>query len=58
MKKNYVDTDEVPQDKLENEGGGNSGNSTAESKKCDNSLWWVAGFLLFLIILGIVLAII
>ena len=56
--KEYVDTDEVPQDNVDstNEGGG--GNSTAESKETDKSLWYVAGFLIGLVILAIVLAII
>lgn len=57
--KEYVDTDEVPQDNVDsgNEGGG-GGNSTAESKETDKSLWYVAGFLISLVILAIVLAII
>lgn len=58
MKKNYVNTDEVPQDVIQNEGGGGGGNSTAESKETDKSLWYVAGFLIGLVILAIVLAII
>ena len=57
--KEYVDTDEVPQDNVDskNEGGG-GGNSTTESKETDKSLWYVAGFLIGLVILAIVLAII
>lgn len=56
--KEYVDTDEVPQDNVDstNEGGG--GNSTDESRETDKSLWYVAGFLIGLVILAIVLAII
>ena len=58
MKKNYVNTDEVPQDVIQNESGGGGGNSTAESEKADRSLWYVAGFLLGLVILAAILAII
>jgi hypothetical protein len=59
MKQNYVDTDEVPQDVIQNDGGGGgTSNHNANSETKDNSLWWVAGFLLFLVILGVVLAII
>jgi len=58
MKKNYVNTDEVPQDVIQNEGGGGGGKSTAESGKADNSLLYVAGFLLGLVILAAILAII
>ena len=39
-------------------GGGGISNLNANNGNSDNSLWWVAGFLLFLIILGVVLAII
>ena len=53
--KEYVDTDEVPQDNVDSK---NEGGSTAESKETDKSLWYVAGFLIGLVILAIVLAII
>lgn len=58
MKKNYVNTDEVPQDVIQNEGGGGGCKSTAESGKADNSLLYVVGFLLGLVILAAILAII
>lgn len=54
----YVNTDEVPQDNVDSKNDGGGGNSTAESKETDKSLWYVAGFLLGLVILAIVLAII
>lgn len=56
--KKYVDTDEVPQDNVDSKNDGGGGNSTAESKETDKSLWYVAGFLIGLVILAIALAII
>lgn len=56
--KEYVDTDEVPQDNVDSKNEGDGGNSTSESKETDKSLWYVAGFLIGLVILAIVLAII
>lgn len=56
--KEYVDTDEVPQDNVDSKNEGGGGNSTVESKETDKSLWYVAGFLIGLVILAIVLAII
>ena len=44
-RKNFVDVDEVPQDKLDETcGGGGGGNSTADHD--GKNLWWLAALLI------------
>ena len=43
-RKNFVDVDEVPQDKLDETCGGGGGNSTADHD--GKNLWWLAALLI------------
>jgi hypothetical protein len=50
MKKEYINTDEVPQDKFDNtEGGGSNGHSSAnESEEVSINWWYIASIALAL----------
>ena len=49
MKKEYINTDEVPQDKFENtEGGGSNGHGSANERDVSINWWYVASIALAL----------
>lgn len=49
MKKEYINTDEVPQDKFDNtEGGGSNGHSSANESEVSINWWYIASIALAL----------
>lgn len=49
MKKEYINTDEVPQDKFDNtEGGGSNGHGSAQDDEVRINWWYIASIVLAL----------
>ena len=49
MKKEYINTDEVPQDKFDNtEGGGSNGRGSAQDDEVSINWWYIASIALAL----------
>lgn len=57
MKKEYIDTDEVPQDRLDNLEGGGGGNGH-ENESDVKINWWYLGSIILVISIGIALSLI
>lgn len=59
MKKEYIDTDEVPQDRLDNLEGGGGGNGHESENESDVKInWWYLGSIILVISIGIALSLI
>ena len=55
MKKEYINTDEVPQDKFENtEGGGGNGHSSAQDDEVSINWWYIASIALALAAVAVI----
>ena len=58
MKKEYIDTDEVPQDRFDNlEGGGGVNGHENENESEVKINWWYLGSIILVISIGIALLI-